>query len=410
MTNDGVWTYTYDAEGNQATKSDGSGNTWTYGYDLQNRLTSAVETNGAATLARATYVYDALGKRLEADDYTSSGGTTTVTRFAYDGANVLADLNGSNGLLMWRVYGDRTDQVVARESAAGVVAGYLTDRLGSVRNLVDAGGSLLDTIAYDGFGNRTSESSPANGDRYGFTARELDSVTGLGYHRGRWYDPKTGRWTSQDPLGFDAGDGNLYRYVGNAPANATDPSGLDPDMWVEINLQRRQRELPPPPAVPREVNVDVVVLPEADVKGITIYVKFLGFSGRSEIAEEDTISRALIRAYKAVTRAWHELETYWDKLNEVQLGGGPLQPAREPSAIPQTKIEVQLARWFKGGMGLTRKEVNTVRLTLRKMYRGFGQTNRYNRLKIEDLRKRSGEESGYYGLQIAGGIGLGSAF
>jgi hypothetical protein len=30
-----------------------------------------------------------------------------------------------------------------------------------------------------------------------------------------------------DPLGFDAGDANLYRYVGNGPTNATDPSGLE---------------------------------------------------------------------------------------------------------------------------------------------------------------------------------------
>ena len=28
-----------------------------------------------------------------------------------------------------------------------------------------------------------------------------------------------------DPLGFDAGDSNLYRYVNNAPTNHTDPSG-----------------------------------------------------------------------------------------------------------------------------------------------------------------------------------------
>src|SRR5262249_47348345 len=34
-------------------------------------------------------------------------------------------------------------------------------------------------------------------------------------------------WTSQDPLGFAAGDTNLYRYVKNAPTDATDPGGLD---------------------------------------------------------------------------------------------------------------------------------------------------------------------------------------
>ena len=34
------------------------------------------------------------------------------------------------------------------------------------------------------------------------------------------------RWLQNDPLGFDAGDGNLYRDVGNNPANVTDPTGL----------------------------------------------------------------------------------------------------------------------------------------------------------------------------------------
>jgi hypothetical protein len=42
------------------------------------------------------------------------------------------------------------------------------------------------------------------------------------------YDPRVGRWLSQDPLGFEAGDPNLYRFVGNAPVNAMDLSGLAP--------------------------------------------------------------------------------------------------------------------------------------------------------------------------------------
>jgi uncharacterized protein RhaS with RHS repeats len=43
------------------------------------------------------------------------------------------------------------------------------------------------------------------------------------------------------PLGFDAGDANLYRYVINNPTNATDPTGLDEWVrylpFVEQNLQ-----------------------------------------------------------------------------------------------------------------------------------------------------------------------------
>jgi hypothetical protein len=40
------------------------------------------------------------------------------------------------------------------------------------------------------------------------------------------YDPGIGRWLSEDPIGFEACDANLYRYVGNDPTNRTDPSGM----------------------------------------------------------------------------------------------------------------------------------------------------------------------------------------
>jgi hypothetical protein len=43
----------------------------------------------------------------------------------------------------------------------------------------------------------------------------------------REVNPRTGRWDSQDPLGFGAGDSDLYRYVGNDPTGAIDPDGLD---------------------------------------------------------------------------------------------------------------------------------------------------------------------------------------
>jgi len=95
-----------------------------------------------------------------------------------------------------------------------------------VRDIVDASGLLINTITYDSFGNVLSQINAAAGDRYLFTGREFDAETGLYYYRARYYDPATGRFVSQDPIGFDAGDANLYRYVGNAPTNATDPFGL----------------------------------------------------------------------------------------------------------------------------------------------------------------------------------------
>ncbi len=46
-------------------------------------------------------------------------------------------------------------------------------------------------------------------------------------YRARYYDPATGRFLSEDPIGFDGGS-NFYAYVGNSPTNRKDPLGLRP--------------------------------------------------------------------------------------------------------------------------------------------------------------------------------------
>lgn len=70
-----------------------------------------------------------------------------------------------------------------------------------------------------------TESTPANGDRFKFAAREHDATTGLYYNRARYYDSATGRFLSRDPSGFAGGDSNLYRYLANSPVNGVDPTG-----------------------------------------------------------------------------------------------------------------------------------------------------------------------------------------
>jgi RHS repeat-associated protein len=66
---------------------------------------------------------------------------------------------------------------------------------------------------------------------FGYTGKLFDETTRLQNNLNRWYDSSTGRWISQDPIGFAAGDANLYRYVGNHPTYATDPSGLAETWW-----------------------------------------------------------------------------------------------------------------------------------------------------------------------------------
>jgi RHS repeat-associated protein len=240
LTTDGVWTYTYDNAGNEIEKSKGAGlETWYYTYDTLNRLTDVRQTSDGSTNEMvATYTYDVFGDRVQQSEWTSGTGTVT-TRFQYDAkGNVWADTDTSNNVQVRYLYGDGVDQLFARTEASGQanpgVAWYLTDALGSVRDLMDSTGTLRDHLDYDGFGNQT-ESNVSFGDRYKYTGREYDSNTGLQYNRARYFDPKTGRWITNDPRGFGAGDTNLGRYVRNDPQNAIDPSGCDETSVVDVN-------------------------------------------------------------------------------------------------------------------------------------------------------------------------------
>jgi RHS repeat-associated protein len=191
-------------------------------------------------LYEVDYKYDLFGNRIEADvDPEGDGDTDAITRYALDGWqsgrmptsntdwNVWAELDGqnSNALLTRYLRGDVVDQIFAREDGSGNAYWTLTDRLGSVRDVTDNAGAMKDTLSYDAYGNITSETASAYRGNYAWTGRELDGTTGLQYNRARWYDPKTGRWQSQDPLGFSAGDSSLYRYVKNDATDRTDPSG-----------------------------------------------------------------------------------------------------------------------------------------------------------------------------------------
>jgi RHS repeat-associated protein len=115
--------------------------------------------------------------------------------------------------------------VLAEETPAGDTQWALTDHQGSVRDVIDNSGAVLNHLVYDSFGQVTSESDPAVDFRFGYTGRELDAETELMYYRARYFDPAAGTFVSEDPLGFGAGDENLYRYVFNSPTNFTDPDG-----------------------------------------------------------------------------------------------------------------------------------------------------------------------------------------
>lgn len=217
------YTYTYDNEGNLVGETNTSSHVvTTYTYDDRNRLT-LVTVGGTV---EATYTYDALNRRIGAND----NGTQTWT--VYNAQNPYADFarGGSGGTVLTEryLYGPGANAILARTSSGGSTAWYLTDNAGSVRDIASIGISsvtVLDHIVYDSFGNVTSESSPSSGDRFKFQSMQYDTTVGLYYDNARWYNPVIGKFVSLDPIGFAAGDVNLYRFVDNEPTDATDPSG-----------------------------------------------------------------------------------------------------------------------------------------------------------------------------------------
>ncbi|HZQ21875.1 MAG TPA: RHS repeat-associated core domain-containing protein [Terriglobales bacterium] len=127
-----------------------------------------------------------------------------VSRFGYDELGHLAQLERDG----------RTYRVI-------------TDQVGSPLLVVDAqAGTIAEQIAYDAWGNIAHDTAPGFLP-IGFAGGLRDPDTGLIRFGARDYDPVAGRWTASDPIRFDGGDPNLYRYAVADPVNRRDPAGLD---------------------------------------------------------------------------------------------------------------------------------------------------------------------------------------
>ncbi len=111
---------------------------------------------------------------------------------------------------------------------------YQQDHEGSVTHLLNTSGNVIESYKYDAFGapaiydgNGTQLSSSAYSNRFLFTGREYTNLFGFYEYRARAYHPGLGRFMSEDPKLFDAGDYNFFRYCHNDPIDFTDPMGLD---------------------------------------------------------------------------------------------------------------------------------------------------------------------------------------
>jgi RHS repeat-associated protein len=197
-----------------------AGNNTTMTYDAENRL---VDMNSGW----AHFTYDGLGRLVK----RKLGTETRI--FSYDGWNVINEWDQTMAWKAWSFYGPGADELIWWGDAAGYY-GYHTDPQGNVRFILNSSGSVVETYTYDAFGaptvthsNGTVTGASTLGNRYMFQGRPYFAELGFYDFRHRFYNPWSGQFMQPDPMGFAAGDNNLFRYCGGDPVNRRDPMGTD---------------------------------------------------------------------------------------------------------------------------------------------------------------------------------------
>lgn len=199
-----TYTYRYDAQGN--TLGDGEN---TYLYDCLNRIAEVQIKAGDIQKNH----YDAEGLRSQMEE------NGKLVSFVYADREVITEEDEAGAHIRYI----RGHELLASDSAhARTYYHYACDEMGSITDITDCDGTVLNHYAYDAFGNRTVEEETVE-NRFGFAGEMLDAVTGQYYLRARFYNPVIARFLSEDTY---YGEGlNLHAYCHNNPVRYVDPSG-----------------------------------------------------------------------------------------------------------------------------------------------------------------------------------------
>lgn len=125
------------------------------------------------------------------------------------------------------------DAVLAQEAVTslgqgGVNTWMADNNLGSVVDITDDSGVLANHFVYASFGQIAYESNTSVVPWAGFGDGHQDPNTGLVNDYHRWLNTADGKWLSNDPRTFAAGDVDLSRYVHDEPLAYHDSTGLQP--------------------------------------------------------------------------------------------------------------------------------------------------------------------------------------
>ena len=129
-------------------------------------------------------------------------------RYVWDGEQISLVLDANGAVLHRFLNGPAIDQVFADESSVDGLLWDLGDNQNTTRDVINNSGTVVNHVTYSAFGVIASESNTAKTPFFAYTGRDWDEDLNLQYNRGRWYEPSTGRWLSEDPIRFGSGSGS----------------------------------------------------------------------------------------------------------------------------------------------------------------------------------------------------------
>lgn len=209
--------FDYDARGNLIRESRGKDGVLQsqYRYNLNNQLIEVLSNQHAN---HVQFKYDPLGRRIEKTDAFGTTNFLWADNLLMQESRKHIKKTYINEPGSFRPLAQVQDEQIYH---------YHLDHLGTPKELTNEAGKIVWKAKYQTYGNVALKDIEEIENNLRFQGQYFDTETGLHYNRFRYYNPSSGQFINQDPIGLMGGLNN-YQYVPN-PISWIDPFGLQHD-------------------------------------------------------------------------------------------------------------------------------------------------------------------------------------